>query len=62
MIVSAASKASSIMDWEKVCLSREAGRELKEGIELKEGRAERFDIEETEEKETVLDIFSMVEF
>lgn len=43
------------MDWENVCLSWEAGRELKEG------RDERFDIEETEEKETVLDIFSMVE-
>lgn len=46
------------MDWEKVWLSWEAGRELKEGRELKD---ERFDIEEKEEKETVLSIFAMVE-
>ena len=56
MIDSADSKASSIMDLEKVwVLSGEAGRELKEG------RDERFDKEEKEENVTVLAIFAIVE-
>ena len=61
MINSADSKASSIMDWEKGWLSGEAGRELKEAREVKEGWDERFDVEEEVEKVTDLAIFTMAE-